>query len=642
MKQLPYSAFGWLIFFFHPLLLLAQFSVKPEDAALAEKLYDQFPEEKFVALLSDEHYGFEFDPKAQHAISAKQTLTERVVSLKYQNIFEKGIFYDETTQIANLKAFNARNKTSYINPVYTNYQSAGIFHDDVKVCYFQKSIESKGEQFAYTYEKKYSDIKYLTRIFFHESYPILEKKITFEVPDWLKLDLLEINFEHYTILKNETKEKDKRIITYTIQSMPAYRREYRAPALAKSYPHLLILCRSYQKDGSTTNLFSSTDDLYGWYASLCKEVDNKIEILKPLVQKLVASKNTDEEKVEAIFYWVQENIRYIAFENGIMGFKPEAAHTVFEKRYGDCKGMANLTKEMLKIAGYDAHLTWIGTRDIPYDYSIPSLAVDNHMICTLMLNGKKFFLDPTETFISLDDYAHRIQGRPVMIENGKQYILDRVPEFGKERNLVKSKTTLKIQEDKLTGNHQVMYHGEEKTQMLRSYQAIRSDNKEEALQNFVTKGDKNLSVRNLNTSDFTERSQPLNISYDFNWENRLLKVGHELYVNIDKDKEFSQLVFKNRHQDYEFPHKIMMHHETVLDIPASYKVEYLPAEVTAENDHFSFHISYRKVNNAIHYVKKISIEEGIIKKEDFEQWNAMIEKAHEIYNDQIILIKTSK
>jgi hypothetical protein len=29
------------------------------------------------------------------------------------------------------------------------------------------------------------------------------------------------------------------------------------------------------------------------------------------------------DKVKAIFYWVQNNIRYIAFEDGIAGFLPD-------------------------------------------------------------------------------------------------------------------------------------------------------------------------------------------------------------------------------------------------------------------------------------------------------------------------------
>ena len=58
----------------------------------------------------------------------------------------------------------------------------------------------------------------------------------------------------------------------------------------------------------------------------------------------------------------------------------------------------------------DARLTWIGTRSIPYDYTIPSLAVDNHMICTVFLGEEKYFLDATEEYVGFGDYAYRIQG----------------------------------------------------------------------------------------------------------------------------------------------------------------------------------------------------------------------------------------
>src|SRR5690606_29442469 len=108
------------------------------------------------------------------------------------------------------------------------------------------------------------------------------------------------------------------------------------------------------------------------------------------VLKLTESAKTSEEKIKSIYYWVQDNIKYIAFEDGISGFRPDAAQNVLVNRYGDCKGMANLTKEMLKVAGFDARLAWIGTNRIPYTYELPSLAVDNHMICVVYAEGREF------------------------------------------------------------------------------------------------------------------------------------------------------------------------------------------------------------------------------------------------------------
>ncbi|MEI9945444.1 MAG: transglutaminase-like domain-containing protein [Chitinophagaceae bacterium] len=98
-----------------------------------------------------------------------------------------------------------------------------------------------------------------------------------------------------------------------------------------------------------------------------------------------------KKRSKRFFNWVQHNIRYIAFEDGIAGFKPAKANDVLNKKYGDCKGMANLTRGLLQALGFDARLCWIGTNYIAYDYSTPSMAVDNHMICALIYNGKKIF-----------------------------------------------------------------------------------------------------------------------------------------------------------------------------------------------------------------------------------------------------------
>src|SRR6185436_1522859 len=168
--------------------------------------------------------------------------------------------------------------------------------------------------------------------------------------------------------------------------------------------------------GKKNTLFETDTDLYKWYASMITLVNNKSDDVRQKALKLVEGKKTDMDKIKSIFYWVQDNIRYVAFENGIMGFKPASAGTVYKNKYGDCKGMANLLCEMLKTVGFDARLTWLGTNDIPYDFSTPALCINNHMICTVVLNGKNYFLDATEDYIAFNDYANRIQGRPVMIE----------------------------------------------------------------------------------------------------------------------------------------------------------------------------------------------------------------------------------
>jgi len=98
---------------------------------------------------------------------------------------------------------------------------------------------------------------------------------------------------------------------------------------------------------------------------LYSKADNKTATLKPNVDEQVRGKTTELEKARSIFYWVQDNIRYIAFEDGYAGFVPQTVQDVFKNKYGDCKGMANLVTEMLKLAGLVVHMTWIGTKHLP-------------------------------------------------------------------------------------------------------------------------------------------------------------------------------------------------------------------------------------------------------------------------------------
>jgi hypothetical protein len=381
-------------------------------------------------------------------------------------------------------------------------------------------------------------------------------------------------------------------------------------------------------------------DLYGWYSTVCADIGNNPGELKERVAGLTAGKKTDMEKIESIFYWVQDNIRYIAFENGIMGFKPDAAQNVLKNKYGDCKGKANLLKEMLRLAGYDARLTWIGTSDLPYDYTLPSLAVDNHMICTVILNGKKYFLDGTESFIALNDYAQRIQGKQVLIEDGKNYILDRIPDFPAERNKVKKITRISLDNDIIKGTATTEFNGESKTMLQAVYSSLRNEDKTEVLSNLLKRGDGNVVVTNVQSPDFKERQKPITVNFDFKANNQVKKAGNEIYVVMDWDKEFSSLEFdKDRKNDYEFNYKYNYTIQTELTVPEGYKVDYMPAAFKKSTPYYSFEGSYTNKGKSILYNKTIVVNKPVLLTSEFDSWNTFVKAINNFYNDQVVLVK---
>ncbi|MDQ3392924.1 MAG: transglutaminase domain-containing protein [Bacteroidota bacterium] len=388
-------------------------------------------------------------------------------------------------------------------------------------------------------------------------------------------------------------------------------------------------------------MLSSVSDLYSWYASLVKEVNNSNDVLVAKVKGLVQGKNSDEEKIKSVYYWVQDNIRYIAFENGIAGFKPEAAHNVYNNKYGDCKGMANLTKEMLKLAGYDARLTWIGTNKIAYNYAIPTLAADNHMICTVFLNGKKIYLDGTEKFISLDENAERIQGRQVLIENGTNYILDSIPVADKFRNKVSTEILLKMMEgNKLAGNFTTTLNGEAKTGLLYSINHTPTDKRRILLEKVITNGNKSLFIDNIQNSSLVVREMPFVISCDYTALNKVSVFESDVYVELEHEYYFKDFTIKpERVSDIVFDEKILRTSKVSLSVPTGYKISHLPANYEVLHEAFSFKVSFAQKNGMVHYNNEISVTKGIIGKEDFKAWNDAIQGLKKAYNDKLVLTK---
>ena len=627
-------------------LLLCSFFSSTAQTSFTDKVpgwKTSFPKEEVVANIYKEVVDFSLNttPAAGEAkVKATVSSETMLVPLKDFIKYEDGLFYNDEQSIENVKVLNTDKKEVTIQKLCGDYSSESIFHSDAKLCIVKFPLAEKGKPFNYTYQENYHDVKYLTSFYFLQHYPVIERIIQFNIPSWLEVDLREFNFAGNNIEKTSAKEGDITKITFRLMNAAAYKKESHSPNHAISYAHLICVTKAFTEAGKRTVLFENVKDLYGWYSSVCADIGNNPESLKTKVTELTANKKTDQEKVEAIFYWVQDNIRYIAFENGIMGFKPDAAQNVFKNKYGDCKGKANLLKTMLSIAGFDARLTWIGTSDLPYDYTLPSLAVDNHMICTVILNGKRFFLDGTESFIALNDYAQRIQGKQVLIEDGKNHILDKIPEFSAERNKEIINTKMNITDNTITGNAVAEYNGESKISVQSAFASIRNEKKSESLASFVRNSNDNIEVSNITNSDFEDRQKPLQLKYDFKANNQVTKTGNELYVVMDWDKDFGSLEMPaDRKNDYEFRQKYYMTTQSELDIPVGYKVDYMPETFKKVSPYWSFEGSYVNKGKSIVYTKTIVISKPILKKADFEGWNAFITEINKFYNDQVVLTK---
>lgn len=631
------------LFFLVHTAVYGQKRAKPntEEIARAKALKEQYDKAEVVALNSLQEFTFSYNNKT-NKVEVQELHKERLMCVDASHRMKVVKFYDAESSIDKAKVYYKDGSSAKIYVADDYYQTADFFYSDARVAHLNLTFSSIGFQYQVNFEKTYKDVKYFTNTYFGTHYPIAKKVIRYFVPRWLDLELKTFNFEGHDI-KEEVEydqKTDTDIYTFTANDVNRFSREENSPGPSHLYPHILVLAKSGMVNGKKINLFNSTQDLYNWYKSLVIEMKDDPDAIKEKALSLIEGEESDMDKVRKIYYWVQDNIRYIAFEDGIAGFKPEECQEVFTKRYGDCKGMANLTKQMLQIAGFDARLTWIGTKRIAYDYTLPSLAVDNHMICTVIIDGQKYYLDPTEKYNSFSDYAERIQGRPVLIEDGDAFLMEEVPVLTKSDNLERLQQTLQIDGTKLKGVASRQFNGESRAFFLYLLNNIQTNHKEDAIEYYINSGDKKFIVPQVTTSNINDRDQVFEISYELELDNFVSGFGDELYVDLDYDKEYAGSSFDDeRETDYVLNYKKQLVTETVLELPDGFEISELPVGLKEVHPDFSFIITYEQKEKQLVYKKEISIDKAVILQEDFELWNACIEKLDAAYQEQIVLIK---
>lgn len=630
----------WILLVSH--LVVAQKNIDPtvDDVKLAQKLRIQYHKDDVAILESKETVTFELN-KNDSKVIVKNAVNEHLMNINHRADIQKYEFYDSESKIEtfNIKYRNQKNANFSVTDEF--YKDNDLFYNDARVKHMTVDFPVQGYTYHYEVEKKYDDVKYFTSLYFNDEYPVMKKEINVTIPNWLNAELKEFNFEGNKIEKTKTVNSNNTITyTYKLENVPAFYKEESAPGNSYIYPHILIIAKSYKDNGKTVTLFNSAADLYKWYKSLVDLVKDDPSVFTDKVKELTVGAKTDEEKIKSIYYWVQDNIRYIAFEDGLAGFKPDESQNVFQKRYGDCKGMANLIKQMLKIAGYDARLTWIGTKRIAYDYTTPSLAVDNHMICVVYLKGKKYFLDGTEKYNSLGDYAERIQNKEVMIEDGDKFIIEKIQPGTSDANKESYIANLSIENEKLTGSCARSFMGESCAQFLYIYNSFQTNKKGETLEGYLSKYDKNINVNNIKTTDISNRDQKLNIDYEVTVDNKVSSFDNDLYVDLEYMNEFKSFELKDRKTDYEFEFKKNFESIIKLKIPAGYKVTKLPENLLVKEGNFDISVTFQKNEKEIIYKKSFVIKNGVVKALEMEKWNAFVKKLNEVYNQQITFSKS--
>lgn len=596
--------------------------------------YSQREEDNIIITNREESYSFLID---KNTVCIKEKTSTDYLCSKMSARVQVSEMYDDQTSIDKV-SIKADNKPT---PQYSLYNSDDIFYSDAKICYFNLGFDKKDRTANVRFEKTCKDPRYFTTIYLSEPLFVRQKTVSIHIPDWMKVELVEKNMGdniQKEIVIDE--KKHTRTYIYRMKNEAAMKHETNMQGRSYIYPHIMILPKSATVNNATVTYFEKLSDLYGWYRKIVEQVDNDKAVIGAQAREITKNCQTPLEKIRAIYAWVQDNIRYIAFEDGIAGFKPDNAQEVLRKKYGDCKGMANLLKSLLEAEGFDARLTWLGTNHLAYDYSTPCMAVDNHMICTLFYDGQTWYLDATVKYMALGEYPQHIQGRQVMIADGDKFILNRIPVFPPTFNADSLYCEYSIEGDLMTGKAVQTYQGESKQLILSLMNQTKKDKLDVALKEFLEKSHAKNEVSGVTMAGDHSQAEAMSISYSIKNKTGIQSYENDLYIELNNNSSSGNGIDTlKRINDITFPYRYYDVIDIALNIPSGYKVNTLPQPFEIVKDGYRISVRYEQSKNKILYRNIFTLLNPTLKKKDFNTWNIDMKALKKACLQQIILTK---
>ncbi len=634
---------GCLLLFF--ILTHAQYSTE-----LINGLKEEYKKENIIQLENNVTYDISIDnDKLEIFLERKVTyvLLKNAVSKPFYQSTLNSAFIELVDFEANSYIYDGKKFKKKAVKEYTEKSNMdnNVFYDDVREYKFHFSGLTDGSIVEFITTHKIVDPHIMPSTFLKKSIPVHHYSLTINYDDEIKLDFLKFNMDQIDVNIQELSKNGKNHYVLESKKLDAELSEDFEPGFRYFSPHIIPLIRHYSVNGEKINILSDNRALYKWNYKFIKELINApvLDPIKNLADSITKLCVTDKEKVEKLYYWVQNNIKYIAFEDGLGGLVPRKPEQILNNQYGDCKDKTSILYALLKSVGVNSYFTWIGTTQLPYTYQeVSSPSSDNHMILTYIDKDSIFhFLDGTGRFHWYSVPTSFIQGKEALIAiNEDEFTIQEVPIPEASSNLLEETVKMTIVDNVIHGKGLIRLNGYEK---LDAQYYLNTDDKKkqkEVLEKFLEIGNNKFVLADYKLTDFKNFNQSMEIEYTFTLDNYINKSNEKIYLNMNMFRKWLALKpKKNRKHPLKIEYLDADQIQFELEIPEGYKLEYLPEDSKFESDWFKYNIDYEQSGNVLIYKHYIEIKELLFSSDQIDELRNFISQLEKTFKQTVILSK---
>lgn len=600
---------------------------------------EEYPEAGAVILLSDESVEIFED---NTAVFQQRYLVKILNERGRENFAEIEIGYDSTDESVEIEYARTirddgkvvmvgdkhiRDVSRYLNfPLYSNARVKIISMPEVSE---GSVIEYKAKIFL---RKLVNDDDFMTNYRLQEFEPVKQARFEVTLPAGRVLNTKLINERYnFTEAKLEpavTEEYGKQRYAWLFNDIPQIIPEDSMPPVSEIDTAIML------------STFRAWDEIYNWWWKLAEDKIKPDSAIEKAVAELTQGKDSDYEKIKAVYNFCAQKVRYVAVEYGQAGYEPHSAAEVFSNKYGDCKDKAVLLITMLKAAGFKAHPVLIGTKGTAaLNQDFPTLTF-NHAIAVMEFEGSSLFMDTTCETCALGDLPDADQNRDVLVIKDEGYEILRTPFFGPDNNRLVRETSIQINADESIAVESKISSFGQFDQMQRFWFIYTQPQLiEEGLKQQIQSVSVGAQLIDYKIDNLDDLSTPVVLNYSFN--------GPEFLISAEDIKMLpplaeldTSIAAKGRRVypiDLVVPETIEK--KVTIDLPSHLKLKYLPQGLRKDSEWFDFIVEYEFQEGRIVFYQKQTVKKTEIAQPEYPAFKSFLEELGRAVNKRVVLEK---
>ena len=547
--------------------------------------------------------------------------------------FEEGNIYDKSGEL--IKSIKKKDLNDYA------YSSSFTLFSDDRIKYYYPRYSTYPYTVEYIYTKDYSSVVGYPIWMPSTGYDVAVENAELSLITSAEFELIHKELNYGFNFQTEDVEKGRQKLTWQASGIKAISYEKSTLDYLEIFPVVVITPTSISYDGYAGD-FSTWKNYGKWVYSLLDGRDVLPESTIEEIKKLTDALETEKEKIEVLYKYMQGKTRYVSVALGIGGFQPFSAEEVDEKGYGDCKALSNYMRTLLKYVGVESYYTEIGngnSRKIKFE-DFPSINQTNHVILCVPLPADTVWLECTSQTMPFGYIGGSNSDRYCLLVTPDGGILTSTPTYHGEDNVRSSVLNVSLSDE---GSADFKLETKYTEYFIEDILYLFSSSPVEQKNTLLN----SLEGNGLEVADFAVRNESVTdieggLFVEGSISDYASKTGARLFLNPNfiLSNDLNTELRDDRMQSFYEPVGFVIKDTLSISYSENMNIEFMPANAEIQSKYGRYKLGFLEQDREILITRSIEINKGVYNISQLEEINKLLAFISDQEKAKIILKRT--